>query len=209
MDKTVVIPKILVPLSPAWFKWRIGSARQGAANTAIDSRPFINCVRDIKRHKAWEVYFKDGEKTWERFCKELLDTEPEFVDQVEIGVEVLEEAGHFGPIPEKQAIDVAMRARNAKELMEHRRPTKEESDDKGNNVTFIRGNNPDYLAARIKRDRPDIHERMKAGEYKSVRAAAKDAGIIRELATLEKAQKLWLKMTAKERAAFQKWTKEQ
>jgi len=29
----------------------------------------------------------------------------------------------------------------------------------------------DYLTARIARDRPDILDRMKAGEYKSVRAA--------------------------------------
>jgi len=45
----------------------------------------------------------------------------------------------------------------------------------GNNITLIRGTNPDYLTARIARDRPDILERMKAGEYPSVRAAAIDA----------------------------------
>ncbi len=42
----------------------------------------------------------------------------------------------------------------------------------GNNITLMRGTNPDYLTARIARDRPDILERMKAGEYKSVRSAA-------------------------------------
>lgn len=40
------------------------------------------------------------------------------------------------------------------------------------------GNDAEYLTARIARDRPDILERMKAGEYRSVRAAALDAGII-------------------------------
>lgn len=40
------------------------------------------------------------------------------------------------------------------------------------------GNSPEYLTARIARDRPDILERMKAGEYKSVRSAAIDAGIV-------------------------------
>jgi hypothetical protein len=39
------------------------------------------------------------------------------------------------------------------------------------------GNEAAYLTARIARDRPDIRERMKAGEYASVRAAAIDAGI--------------------------------
>ena len=40
------------------------------------------------------------------------------------------------------------------------------------------GNDLDYLTARIARDRPNILERMKAGEYKTVRQAAIDAGII-------------------------------
>lgn len=40
------------------------------------------------------------------------------------------------------------------------------------------GTSPEYLTARIARDRPDILERMKAGEYKSVRSAAIDAGIV-------------------------------
>ena len=39
------------------------------------------------------------------------------------------------------------------------------------------GNNATYLVDRIARDRPDILERMKAGEYNHVRQAAIDAGI--------------------------------
>lgn len=35
----------------------------------------------------------------------------------------------------------------------------------------------DYLTARIARDRPDVWERMKAGEFTSVAAAAREAGI--------------------------------
>ena len=35
----------------------------------------------------------------------------------------------------------------------------------------------DYLTARIARDRPDIWERMKRGEFDSVKAAAREAGI--------------------------------
>jgi hypothetical protein len=39
------------------------------------------------------------------------------------------------------------------------------------------GDDADYLTRRIARDRPDILERMKAGEFTSVRAAALEAGI--------------------------------
>lgn len=38
--------------------------------------------------------------------------------------------------------------------------------------------NADYLTARIARDRPDIWERMKNGEFTSVAAAAREAGIL-------------------------------
>ena len=41
------------------------------------------------------------------------------------------------------------------------------------------GNNAAYYTARIARDRPDILERMIRGEFSSVRAAAKEAGIYR------------------------------
>jgi hypothetical protein len=36
--------------------------------------------------------------------------------------------------------------------------------------------------ARIARDHPDIPERMKAGEFRSIRAAAREAGIVRPTA---------------------------
>jgi hypothetical protein len=45
---------------------------------------------------------------------------------------------------------------------------------------FQCGSSADYLTARIARDRPDILERMKAGEFSSVRQAAKEAGIVNE-----------------------------
>ena len=41
------------------------------------------------------------------------------------------------------------------------------------------GNTSEYLAARLARDNPDILERVKAGEFPSMRAAAVAAGIVR------------------------------
>lgn len=41
-----------------------------------------------------------------------------------------------------------------------------------------RGNNTDYLKARIARDKPEILRRFNAGEYRSVRQAAIEAGIV-------------------------------
>jgi hypothetical protein len=55
-----------------------------------------------------------------------------------------------------------------------RLPGRPPSENKGSVSTFSGKRDADYLAARIKRDHPAIHERMKAGDYPSVRAAAID-----------------------------------
>lgn len=56
--------------------------------------------------------------------------------------------------------------------------TRQEKKDNGYVVTD-RGNNADYLTARIARDRPDILKRMQAGEFPSVRQAALEAGLVK------------------------------
>jgi hypothetical protein len=54
------------------------------------------------------------------------------------------------------------------------------------NIKFVSqgGTQAEYLAARIARDRPDILERMKLGEFSSVRAAAREAGIVKDRITI-------------------------
>ncbi len=50
----------------------------------------------------------------------------------------------------------------------------------------VHGTNAEYLARRIARDRPDVLERMAAGEFRSVRAAAIEAGIAPRTMTIPK-----------------------
>jgi hypothetical protein len=61
------------------------------------------------------------------------------------------------------------------------------------------GNRSDYLISRIARDRPDILERMKAGEFASVREAAREAGIIKDVSLVTQVVRLWEKATPEER----------
>ncbi len=42
------------------------------------------------------------------------------------------------------------------------------------------GDDPAYLSARLERDHKEFYLRLKAGKFKSVRQAAKEAGIVRE-----------------------------
>ena len=77
-----------------------------------------------------------------------------------------------------KVIDLAVQA---KPLRKH--PGRPSKNGEGNHVgphDFENGHAPtqsEYLAARLARDFPEIHERMQLGEFKSVAAAAKEAGI--------------------------------
>lgn len=100
---------------------------------------------------------------------------------------------------------VIARAESAKALSKHGGDRKS-GEEQGNNITLKRGTDPNYLTARIARDRPDILERMKAGEFKSVRAAAIEAGIVKPDTPLVLLQRAWKRADEKERTAFLKWT---
>ena len=91
-----------------------------------------------------------GFLTWEDFCARKLQTEAEKVES-----------------------EVAIRAQDAKA-----NPPNGHHPTSDNCKTLEHGNSADYLTARIARDRPDILEAMKRGEYRSVRQAAIEAGIV-------------------------------
>ena len=68
------------------------------------------------------------------------------------------------------------------ELRAHGRPKKDE-EGKGYIVTLKRrGNDSDYIKARLRRDHPEIAEQLEAGEFKSARQAGIAAGFIKPIA---------------------------
>lgn len=69
------------------------------------------------------------------------------------------------------------------------------------NRKLSRGGN-DRLAARLKRDHPDICARIKAGEFTSIRAAAIAAGIIKVKSPFDQLCHWWTKADDEARQAF-------
>jgi hypothetical protein len=61
---------------------------------------------------------------------------------------------------------------------------------------------------RLRKSAPELHQKVIAGEM-STNAAMVQAGFRREPTTVEKMQKLWLKMTPEEKEQFQIWATEQ
>jgi hypothetical protein len=101
-----------------------------------------------------------GFLTWEDFCVKRLQVRADEVEQ--------EARARIAAIAEK-AVPLVIHGGDRKTIQYNNYNV---------DIPSIQGTSPEYLTARIARDRPDILERMKAGEYKSVRSAAIDAGIV-------------------------------
>lgn len=62
------------------------------------------------------------------------------------------------------------------------------------NALVVRGNSKSYTVSRLKRDRPDLFERVVAGELSANRAAI-EAGFRKVPTTLEQIKSMWSKAT--------------
>jgi hypothetical protein len=78
------------------------------------------------------------------------------------------------------------------------RPPKGNSD----NITIKRGTSAEYLAGLLKRDHPDIAAAVERGAYRSIRAAAIAAGIVKVKTPLDTLRQAWAKATTDERETF-------
>ncbi len=74
-----------------------------------------------------------------------------------------------------------------------------------NNEVRRQGDDPTYLASRIERDHPGIFERLKGGEFRSVRAAAIEAGIVIPRSRLQQVQCIWRNGTEDDKRAIWDW----
>jgi len=142
----------------------------------------------------------------EAFIQECLGRPVDVIDMALEGVKLFDLSE---PVPLDKAVqaEAARRMARAEPLAKHGGDRKSEVvQDQGSYRTLkARGETADYLAARIKRDRPDIAARVEAGEYRSIRAAAIDAGIVKRPCPIRAAQKAVEKMDEDQFNEFQDW----
>jgi hypothetical protein len=161
-----------------------------------DCRNFAKQISIWKDNKLY-LHF---EPTWKDFISKHIKQPIEWVDHMLNGLEIL----NSRPTPisatdwiaesKSAAANVAKQLGDAKSSKPHGEiPKGKKLNPKGWNQHQKKedevydhklhppkgGDSPEYLAARIARDRPDVQEKMKQGEYPSVRAAAVDAGIVK------------------------------
>lgn len=151
-------------------KWReLFIKRQQYIHTEFEHG--CECVIDWLA-EAEEFYEELGYSSADEMLEEALEIPP---DWVRMAAAVLETTGEN---LSKAEIDHAI------ELKAHGRPRKGE-EVKGSDLTLkARGESAEYIKARLRRDHPEIAEALERGEYRSARAAAIEAGIIKPVPTI-------------------------
>ena len=121
-----------------------------------------NLVETFTEHQGWQEL---GFLTWEKYCESRLQIAADKLE-TEARNRVAEIAENAKPLAGTAGGD-----KKSEQYKNH-------FDNYQNDFCSQGGTSNDYLTARIARDNPAILEGMKQGKYRSVRAAAIDAGII-------------------------------
>lgn len=153
-------------------KWReLFIKRQQYIHTEFEHG--CECVIDWLA-EAEEFYEELGYSSADEMLEEALEIPP---DWVRMAAAVLEATGEN---LSKAEIDHAI------ELKKHGgdRRSEQARQDQPICGSLKYGGNPDYLRARLRRDHPEIAEALERGEFRSARAAAIEAGIIKPIPTI-------------------------
>ena len=138
-----------------WARYYTLSAHKYLQNMDTTVRNVRRCLESLHNGKAWEALGCDDYDQW---CNE-----------------------HLGkPVALVQAVRLANDKQTMRELVEQQPAlARQKQVDNINLPKTPGGTDPAYLVSRLKRDRPDIAERLADGEFRSVRAAAVEAGIVK------------------------------
>ena len=185
MPKTAValIPRALRdPRSRDYAMQTMQSLKRFLQSKSLDAKAVEEELQRIIQYKHWEVC---GFKNLDRYL------------QAEVGTT-------HKQLSRRLAQDLAADPVVTKLLAKPGRPPNKEAG-KGAIGTISRGpNHADYLVRRLKRDAPDIATALASGEYRSARAAAIAAGIVKVLTPFQRIKKLLPKLTSAERAQLRR-----
>jgi hypothetical protein len=207
------------PGTPAWARF----VRLISLSDIKELQKFPERVRahadDLIKHKAWALLNKpDGSafKSWEEFCahpqpygwgRPWAEIRPIIEAAIGRPAATVLTAENAEPLPPPRPGAPKGNKNAAKQPVltlvqgkHEEQPEQSLSDNHCSEQT--RGTGSDYLTRRIARDAPEVLERMKAGEFKSVRQAARAAGIVKDPPPVEKVVRALDRLSPAQRADF-------
>lgn len=188
--RTIVEPTGIDPRSPESLASLIKLASHSGQNVGRSARYLLDKIDQLQDAGTWPRALPDAPRTWERFCMDVLGYPGEYVEKMREGIAVLDGE----PTPDE--------AVTAAEVLRANGGDRRSKDFQCYDVTLKRGNNVPYLRARLKRDAPETLAALDRGEYPSVRAAAKAAGIVADPTPLDYLHRYWRKVDPDDRLRF-------
>ncbi|CAK0778701.1 conserved hypothetical protein [Gammaproteobacteria bacterium] len=178
-------------------------------NITSDCRQLIRFIDEAKRYKMWEA---TGHTDLDDYIRTGLLIDPAIVGWA---IEGLKTMKPDEPIPLEVAVSVGKRAEAAARTVQSVEPLEShggdqitERLDKAENVkSNSGGNSKEYRAAKLKRDHPEIADRLANGEFKSIREAERAAGmkVPPVLTPLERIQRSISRLTKQEVLVLMEW----
>jgi hypothetical protein len=202
----VIRPKGTEEGSYEWMSTTANLARHWASNSDRDARQLVKYLRDLKNHNWRQLIL--GADNWDHFCREILGYEPEFIQEMEEGVAILERQGHEGTISEDMATaagrsELAANATTGEVLAPHTHPDGQFAYQIQSERARSSGISPrqqrklDALARRA----PNLLNAVKAGELSTHRACVQ-AGIVKEPTGYQLLCRAWDKASKEEKDRF-------
>ena len=183
------------PGSKPWAIYFVNQTRlvRNQLNTSVVR--LQNLMTKLEKHRAWEAF---GLASLSMLAAKKIGLEPE---QIEAVISAPKDKKIGDVIP---AITDHGRSHEAKDPKTGRftRDSKNENGISGREVTG--GNNTPYRLAKLKRDHPEIIERIQAGEFKNVREAERALGlkVPAKLTKVEKLVRAYKRLTDAEKIQF-------
>ena len=181
-----------IPGSREWILYHRSLLRDCMVDLRLNAKIAKTTYEDIKIYGGWQ-YLENTRKrpfhSFDEFCRDMNG----------LGVERAEFERRLS------AQELAQTESPAADVI-HAGPGRGKKKTGANGTGFSHGSNQARtLVRRLKRDRPDIAERLANGEFKSARAAAIAAGIVIPRTSFEQLQRYWKRATAAERKEFLIW----
>lgn len=225
----VVMADWATPGTPAYLEGRIKHTKESALWLEKSVVPFVETIDEL-RELDWPSATTGPEKTWDRFCHDVLGFPADYIEKLCQGVHALKGEGHAGDISEQKALNASGRVAAATVTDEPLFPGNptganqyQRREEFGNLPNSSQGTrvSQDTRAAsngistrtqakldRLARERPDLLDKVRSGDL-SAHGACVEAGWVPRRTPFDIVTREAGKMTDKDLERLSHWLEEE
>lgn len=158
----------------------------------------LRMIDEMEQLRAWEALDLKRETFFAVSCR----LDPAELPLIRKGFAAYRKQHGIEPLTQADALAALAGPEGVAPLAQHGEIGRGRTADRADNINSNGGTSAAYLVARLKRDRPDIAARLAAGEFRSARAAAREAGWVKPPDPLKELRRWWERASDADRAVF-------